>query len=159
MNMYQTAIMDAIRTLIGSSIGGVALKSKMDGHPLDLGEDVTNYLPGLFIMPSDSFPTIEYACRECDQEYSIELFYVMARGESGNPYETIISRCSDLITKLDTPGILGLTLSAGDHFLESHITSVGVNNEVQQVYRENKLPLVAYRISWSCLIQAALDTS
>ena len=110
-------------------------------------------------MPSDSFPSMDYQSREVDQEYSLDVFYVMARGESGNPYETIATRCLTIISALDTPGILGLTLSAGDHFLESHITGCGVNNEVQRVYRENKLPFCAYRVGWSCLIMAALDTA
>ena len=156
MRYYGTPVLDAIRTQMGDAIGGVSVMSKPEGHPIGwLDEDASNVkFPAVFLVPTGDFPDMpevgEQGPGYVTQVYTTELYYVMRRGTSGNPWEAVRSKGEALATLLGpsdtTPYDADGWMNSADRFVEYAVTSVGIESDVQRWIREQRQPLASARV-------------
>jgi len=165
MRYYATEILDALRSTIGNTIGGVDVKAHPEGHPIgwlddeqNLGGEVTRF-PAIFYVPSEDFPAMPYAMDDegapliVTQIYALRICYVMVRGESGNPFEVVRARGEEIAIALDpaseTPFNLDSTLNSADRYMGSAVGSVGTWDEVEAFLRGHHQHLTSSTVDFT----------
>ena len=163
MNSYSNQIRDAIFNIIGSSITDVngassSINSRMEAHPLAYLLDNRAKLPAVYLNPIN-FPLYDYDefPQRCVQTYTMEIYYVMTRDETQNPYETSRWRAEAIAKKLDQTHRLGLTFTDDTQIWWSRLGRLMSETQTAAIIRELKQPYGTCMFTFEVRLDTDLD--
>ena len=167
VNIFSQSVKNAIFDTLGSSItdstGTTTSITCLEAHPLIYVLDNRVKVPNdgtagmVFLNPID-FPSMDYNefPERVVQTYTCDLYYIMYRRETDNPYEIARIRTEALAAKLDTTFRLGLTFADDTQMWWSRIQMLRSENDVATALRQLKQPYAVGMFRFQVLLDTDL---